>query len=72
MIKAKLVSNIPQSRFRTEIGRIPKVGDVVVIDQGFTFEDGKAGCLVYLDNEDGIFEYEAEVYETEIGGDIYT
>ena len=50
-------------------GSVPKVGDVVVLDQGFTFPDGKPGCLVYGINETGEYRYEAEVYESELGND---
>ena len=66
MIKARLSANIPENRFSTINGRTPIVGDLVVIDQGFTFPEGQAGCLVYLQNAEGNYEYEAEVYETEL------
>ena len=50
-------------------GSVPKVGDVVVLDQGFTFPDGKPGCLIYGISEEGKCRYEAEVYESELGND---
>ena len=53
-------------------GSVPKVSDVVVLDQGFTFPDGKAGCLVYGINEAGEYCYEAEVYESELGHDSHS
>ena len=72
MIKARLVANIPENRFSSVAGRVPKIGDVIIIDQGFTFPDGKAGCLVYFHEQNGNLEYEAEVYETEVGENINT
>lgn len=68
MLKAK----IPLSCFRSIDGSVPKVSDVVVFDQGFTFSDGKPGCLVYGINEAGEYRYEAEVYESELGHDSHS
>jgi hypothetical protein len=41
-----------------------------MLDQGFTFDDGLPGVLVYCVSSDGITRWSAEVYETEIGDDI--
>ena len=65
-VKAQLICEIPQKRFRTIDGSVPKVGDTVVLDQGFHFKSGEAGCLVYGINIHGQFTYEAEVYEKEL------
>lgn len=70
MKRATLIAEIPANRFRSIDGSIPKTGDVISLDQGFTFPDGKAGCLVYGMAQDGEFRYEAEVYELEIGDNI--
>ena len=67
---APLIAEIPPSRFTSPDGTKPEIGDVVQLDQGFTFPDGEPGCLVYLVREDGQFGYEAMVYESEIGPDI--
>ena len=67
-----LKTKIPESRFRSMDGSVPKVSDVVVLDQGFTFPDGKPGCIVYGINEEGEYRYEAEVYESELGNDSDT
>lgn len=64
--KAELVSEIPKNRFRSIDGSKPKIGDTVVLDQGFIFADGEAGCLVYGINAKQQFTFEAEVYETEL------
>jgi len=64
--KSELISEIPKERFRTIDGSKPKIGDIVTLDQGFTFKNGKAGCLVYGVSNKGQFSYEAEVYETEL------
>lgn len=72
MIRASLIAEIPAERVHSIDGSAPKIGDVVVLDQGFTFPDGKPGCLVFCLDQDGKFRWEAEVYESEIGDDIGT
>lgn len=69
---ATLIAAIPEVRFRSIDGSVPKVGNVIALDQGFTFPEGKPGCLVYGIGKDGKYRYEAEVYESEIGDDINT
>ena len=61
-----LVKDIPDSRFRTINGIKPRIGDRVTLDQGFTFEDGQPGCLVYGLDSAGSHTFEAEVYEHEL------
>jgi hypothetical protein len=46
------------------------IGDVVQLDQGFTFPDGEPGCLVHFVRKDGQLGYEAIAYESEIGPGI--
>jgi hypothetical protein len=70
MIRATLIAAIPEERFRSIDGSTPKIGDIIALDQGFTFPDGEAGCLVYGLNQGGKYIYEAEVYESEIGDDV--
>ena len=70
MKRAHLIAQIPPTRFRSIDGSAPQVGDVVVLDQGFTFPDGKPGGLVYCTSQNGEFKWEAEVYESEVGPDI--
>jgi len=72
MTKASLIAQIPAERFRSYDGSVPKIGDVVILDQGFTFPDEQPGCIVYCDNQHGKLKWEAEVYESEIGDDIPT
>ena len=67
---APLTAEIPPSRFTSLDGTKPQIGDIVQIDQGFTFPEGEPGCLVYLVAQDGTYRYSAEVYESEIGPDI--
>ncbi|MES2817667.1 MAG: hypothetical protein V4812_01600 [Pseudomonadota bacterium] len=68
MKKARLLVNIPSERADDLCGDggLPKAGDTVLLDQGFTFPDGKAGGLVRCVENDGRIRYEAEVYETEM------
>ena len=70
--KATLIAKIPDKRFRSIDGSVPEVGDVIALDQGFTFPDGKPGCLVYGLDKEGNIRFEAEVYESEIGDDFST
>jgi hypothetical protein len=70
MKKAHLIANIPPTRFHSIDGSTPKIGDVVVLDQGFTFPDGEPGALVYCMGQCGEFRWQAEVYASEIGPDI--
>jgi hypothetical protein len=67
---APLIAKIPPSRFTSLDGTKPQIGDIVQLDQGFTFPDGEPGCLVYLVAQDGSYRYGAEVYESEIGPDF--
>ena len=67
--RAKLLVEIPASRYRvtSPAGRAPRVGDIVVLDQGFTGPDGSPMGLVYCPSEiTGQSLYEAEVYESEL------
>lgn len=72
MIRAPLIAEIPVERVHSKDGIVPKIGDVVVLDQGFTFPDGEPGCLVFFIDQEGKYRWEAEVYESEIGDDIAT
>ena len=67
--RAKLLVELPPDRYRilTPDGRAPRVGDEVVLDQGFTSSDGQPMGLVYFSGPDGTNRYEAEVYESELG-----
>jgi len=67
---APLISEIPPSRFTSTDGTEPMIGDVVQLDQGFTFPDGEPGCLVHFVRKDGQLGYEAIAYESEIGPGI--
>jgi hypothetical protein len=70
--RAPLIADIPAARVHSKDGSVPRVGDVVELDQGFTFPDGKPGCLVYCKDHQGKYKWGAEVYESEIGDDIDT
>ncbi len=71
--KAALLTNIPSDRARYISGNkntFPQLGDIVQLDQGFTSENGKAMVLAYKIDSAGNFEWELEVYESELGPDI--
>lgn len=66
--KVKLLNDIPPDRYRmiSKYCNPPKKGDIVLLDQGFTSEDGKAMVIAYLVGDDGSFLCEVEVFETEL------
>lgn len=68
MPKARLLVAIPADRTDDLCGsgRLPQAGDIVLLDQGFTFPDGQSGGLVRCVGNDARVRYEAEVYDTEI------
>jgi hypothetical protein len=66
-LRAKLIAELPETRYRilSPEGRVPQIGDVVVLDQGFTGSDGLPMVLAYFPGPiDGL--YEAEIYESEL------
>ena len=66
--RVRLLVEIPVERYRilSAEGRIPRAGDVVVLDQGFSSEDGLPMVLAYFPAIGGGSLYEAEVYESEL------
>jgi len=64
---AKLLAELPSDRYRVlQGGRAPRIGDVLVLDQGFTGEDGSPMVLAYVPRVGSDCLYEAEVYESEL------
>jgi hypothetical protein len=65
--RAKLLVELPARRYRllSPEGRVPRIGDVVILDQGFTGPDGLPMVLAYFPDLDESL-YEAEIYETEL------
>ena len=70
--RAKLLVELPADRYRVSLpgGRVPQVGDEVILDQGFTSADGLPMVLVYFPALSKKNQYEAEVYESELGPDL--
>ena len=66
--RARLLKPIPFDRYRLLSGNSisPMAGDIVNLDQGYTSDDGQPMVLVYCLNDDGVYRYEAEVYEVEL------
>jgi hypothetical protein len=63
----KLLAELPSDRYRvSQGGRAPRIGDVVVLDQGFTGTDGSPMVLAYFPGLGNDCLYEAEVYESEL------
>ena len=65
---ARLLADIPAGRYRilSARGRAPKIGDMLVLDQGFTSDDGLPMVLAYFPSIGADSLYEAEVYESEL------
>ena len=70
--RAKLLVNLPVERYRilSPSGRAPLAGDEVVLDQGFTSSDGLPMVLAYFPSIGAASQYEADVYETELGPEL--
>jgi len=68
MAIARLISAVPPERIHAHCGdgSSPKAGDVVQLDQGFTFPDGRSGGTVYCVAQDGGIKWGADVYDSEI------
>jgi hypothetical protein len=68
MKKARLIVPIPPERVHDSCGdgSVPKIGDIVELDQGFTFPDGRTGGMVYCIGSDGRIKWGADVYDSEI------
>ena len=66
--RARLLVEIPVERYRilSAERRTPRAGDVVMLDQGLTSEDGLPMVLVYFPAIGNDSLYEAEVYESEL------
>jgi len=64
--------NLPPDRYRilSASGRAPLAGDEVVLDQGFASPDGLPMVLAYFPSLGAASQYEADVYESELGPDL--
>jgi hypothetical protein len=65
---ARLIANVPSDRVYESCGdgSQPRIGDIVQLDQGFTFPDGKPGGMAYCMTSDGRTKWGADLYESEI------
>jgi hypothetical protein len=70
--RAKLLVELPPDRYTilSPHGRAPRIGDEVVLDQGFTSPDGLPMGLVYFEGQDGSDHYEARVYDSELSPNV--
>jgi hypothetical protein len=68
MRRARLISPVPIERvdFSVGDGSIPQVGDIVELDQGFTFPDGQPGGIVFCVSDNGHIKWSADVLDSEI------
>lgn len=66
--RARLLVELPAVRYRTHTpqGRVPRIGDMLFLDQGFTGPDGAAMVLAYFPGLGSDSLYAAEVYESEL------
>jgi hypothetical protein len=65
---ARLMAELPPERYRLRSpdSRVPRVGDMLFVDQGFTGPDGLPMVIAYFPGPGDASLYEAEVYESEI------
>ena len=65
---ARLIASVPANRVYESCGdgSKPQIGDIVQLDQGFTFPDGKPGVMVYCVTPDGQTKWGADVYGSEL------
>lgn len=65
--RARLLVDLPSGRYRilSSENRAPRIGDLVVINQGFTGPDGLPMVVAYFPGF-GNSHYEAEIYESEL------
>ena len=69
VLKAKLKSEVPLERLKFISGDkndIPRAGDIVELDQGYTDDQGQAMVLAYTEEERLTSEWQLEVYESEL------
>ena len=65
--QAKLLVELPANRYKllSPVGRTPRIGDIVFLDQGFMGADGLPMVVAYFRTLGGSL-YEAEIYESEL------
>jgi hypothetical protein len=65
---ARLLVEVPPERYRllSEARRSPQIGDVVVLDQGFTSSAGEPMVLAYFPSVGETSLYEAQLFESEL------
>jgi hypothetical protein len=68
MKRARFIAAPPMERVDSSIGdgSTPEVGDIVELDQGFTFPDGRAGGTVFSVTAEGHIKWSADVLDSEI------
>ena len=66
--RARLLAEIPAERYRilSSVGRAPRIGDMLVLDQGFTDDNGLPMVLAYFPSIGYDSLYSADVYESEL------
>jgi len=68
MKRARLIAAVPMERVDTSggDGSTPRVGDIVDLDHGFTFHDGRQGGIVVCTGPNGRIKWSADVLDSEI------
>ena len=68
MVKARLIAALPPERVDTSAGdgSTPQIGDIVELDHGFTFPDGRSGGIVVCVDASGEIKWFADVLSSEI------
>ena len=69
--RARLLMELPTDRYRilSPEGRVPRIGDLLVLGHGFTIPKGLPMVVAYFPTLSA-FLYEAEIYESELKTDL--
>jgi len=66
-VLARVIREIPGSRINDGEGsRLPRIGDIVELDQAFTGDDGEPMVMAYCHDADGRLLWSADLYEAEL------
>lgn len=68
MRRARIIAAVPLERVDLTLGdgSTPQIGDIVVLDHGFTMPDGRPAGIVVCFASDGRVRWVADVLDTEL------
>jgi len=69
VVRARVIRDIPASRIdpaQWDGTSLPRIGDIVELDQAFTGDDGEPMVMAYCHDADGRLLWYADLYEAEL------